>query len=321
MREDEFEVLSRPFATCEIKNAIMSMEAYKAPGPDGFQPLFYQRFWDTVSPSLIWLVQDVLSGVDFPEGLNDAYLVLIPKCDVPEKANQFRPIGLCNIVYKVVTKVLVNRLKPVLPSLISPTQCSFVPNRQIIDNVVIMQEMLHTMRRKQSKKGSMEVKIDFEKAYHRLKWPFIWDSLLELRLPQQIVDVVMQCITSTKLQILWNGEPMEAFSHSRGIRQGDPLSPYLYVICMERLTHLIEREVRFGGWKPLRASRYWPPISNLAFADDLILFGDGSLEQAGSLKKCLDLFCEASGSKGSLAKSKTFARPYLWKLQKIWERI
>ena len=212
-------------------------------------------------------------------------------------------------MYKVITKVLVNRLKPVLPSLISPIQCNFVPNRQIIDNVIIMQEMLHTLRRKQGKKGSMVVKIDFEKAYDRLKCPFIRDSLLELRLPQNIVDVVMHCITSTKLQTLWNGEPMEAFYPSRGIRQGDPLSPYLYVICMERLTHLIEREVQMGSWRPLRASRYGPALSNLAFADDLILFGDASLEQAETMKKCLDTFCATSGSKVSLSKSKIYFSP------------
>ena len=83
MSDNEFEVLNRPFAACEVKYALMSMDAYKAPGPDGFQPLFYQRFWETVSPSLIQLVHDVLRGVDFPDGLNDAYLVLIPKNDVP----------------------------------------------------------------------------------------------------------------------------------------------------------------------------------------------------------------------------------------------
>lgn len=193
MRDDEFETLNRPFAPCEVKIALMSMEVYKAPGPDDFQPLFYRKFWETISLTLIRLVQEGLNEVNFPEGLNNAYLVLIPKCDVPEKANQFRPMGLCNIVYKVVTKVLVNRLKPVLPSLISPTQCSFVTNRQITDNVIIVQEMLHTMRRKQGKKkGTMVIKIDFEKAYDRLRWPFIRESLLELRLPQQLVDVVMK---------------------------------------------------------------------------------------------------------------------------------
>lgn len=152
----------------------------------------------------------------------------------------------------------------------------------------------------------MAIKIDFEKAYDRLRWSFLRESLLELSLPQQMVDVVMTCLTSAKLRILWNGEPLDAFQPTRGIRQGDPLSPYLYVICMERLSHLIEREVQLGSWKPSRASRNGPQISNLAFADDLILFGEASVAQAEIMMKCLNQFCEASGSKVSIAKSRIF---------------
>ena len=211
-----------------------------------------------------------------------------------------------SIIYKLVTKVIVNRLKHILPQLISPTQCSFVPGRQITDNVIIVQEMLHTMRSKQGRKGFMAIKIDFEKAYDRLRWAFIRDSLLELCLPQLMVDLIMNCITSAKLQVLWNGEPTPQFSPSRGIRQGDPLSPYLYVICMERLAHLIDKEVRSGGWKPVRASRHGPPISNLAFADDLILFSEASVAQAEVIMNCLDKFCQASGSKVSRSKSQIF---------------
>lgn len=129
---------------------------------------------------------------------------------------------------------------------------------------------------------------------------------MELRLPQHLVDIVMQCITSAKMQILWNGEPMEGFSPSRGIRQEDPLSPYLYVICMERLAHLIDREVSIGSWKPVKASRHGPTISNLAFADDLILFCEASAEQAVIMQRCLNLFCEASGIKVSIDKSRVY---------------
>lgn len=170
------EQLAREVAPCEIWAAVKDMKAFKAPGPDGFQPLFYQKFWDVGHPNVISLVKDVLEGRDFPEGLNDAFLVLIPKVDAPSKANQFRPIGLCNIVYRIVTKVIVNRLKSILPIIISPTQCSFVPKRQITDNIIIVQEMLHTMRSKQGRVGSMVMKMNFEKAYDRLRWDFIRKS-------------------------------------------------------------------------------------------------------------------------------------------------
>lgn len=114
----------------------------------------------------------------------------------------------------------------------------------------------------------------------------------------------MTCITSARLQIIWNGEPMEEFSPSRGIRQGDPLSPYLYVICMEILAHLIDLEVNRGQWNPVKTSRNGPPVSNLAFADDLILFCEATVDQARVMQRCLDSFCAASGSKVSIDKSR-----------------
>lgn len=142
----------------------------------------------------------------------------------------------------------------------SPTQCSFVPRRQITDNIIIVKEMLHTMRKKQGISGYMALKINFKIAYDRLWWSFIHESLLEMWLPLIMFDVIIKSITSISLQILWNGEPTNSFSQSRGIRQGDPISPYIYVICMERLTHLIEREVDVGAWKPVQASRNRPKI-------------------------------------------------------------
>lgn len=162
------------------------------------------------------------------------------------------------------------------------------------------------MRRKQGAVGFMAIKIDFEKAYDRLWWSFIKESLMELRLPIRMIELIMQCVCSTNLQILWNGEPTDAFKPSRGIRQGDPLSPYLYVICMESLSHLIESATQLGVWKPVRASRNGPPVSNLAFADDLILFGEATVDQAAIISACLDQFCDASGSKVSHSKSRVY---------------
>lgn len=104
------------------------------------------------------------------------------------------------------------------------------------------------MRKKQGATGYMALKIDFEKAYDRLRWSFIRESLVDMCLRQQLIEIVMQCVNSPSLQILWNGEPTESFTPSRVIRQGDPLSPYLYVICMERLNHIIETAIQLGAW-------------------------------------------------------------------------
>ncbi|XP_021717958.1 uncharacterized protein LOC110685744 [Chenopodium quinoa] len=298
---EQWRLLTRPYTHAEIDAVIKDMAALKAPGPDGYQALFYQKNWDLVASSVYRSIIPVLEGKGMPANFNDTFIALIPKFEKPELASQFRPIGLCNVAYKMVTKVLVNRIKTILPTLISNTQLSFVPGRQITDNIVIMQEVLHTMRRKQGKKGYMEIKIDFEKAYDRLRWSFIRDTLVQMNLPITMIEVIMECITTTSLQVLWNGEPSSSFKPSRGVRQGDPLSPYIFVMCMERLYQTIEATIVNGYWKPIRASREGPLLSNLFFADDIVLFAEATIDQASLIQACLERFCQASGQKQDIA--------------------
>ena len=116
----------------------------------------------------------------------------------------------------------------------------------------------------------------------------------------------MNCLNCSSFGVLWNGEKTEAFSSSRGVRQGDPLSPYLFVLCMERLNQIIEDAISRGSWKPATSSRGVPPLSRLFFTDDLLLFGEATVEQARVIKQCLDMFCAASGEKVSTHKSMVF---------------
>lgn len=108
------------------------------------------------------------------------------------------------------------------------------------------------------------------------------------------------------MQVLWNGEPTDTFTPSRGIRQGDPLSPYIFVLCMERLNQIIEESIIANKWQPIRASRNGPKLSNLCFADDIILFAEANIEQATIIHQCLQRFCSASGSKISYGKSRVY---------------
>lgn len=183
----EWDLLASPYSTVEIDLVIKQMDALKAPGPDGYQALFFQKNWELLARSVHEMVLSVLEGKGMPAKLNDTHIVLIPKIDHPELASQFRPLGLCNVTYKIITKVIINLIKPLLPSLISNTQSSFVPGRQITDNIVIMQEVIHTMKRKQGTKGIMALKIDFEKAYDRLRWSFIRDTLLQMNMPLLLI--------------------------------------------------------------------------------------------------------------------------------------
>jgi len=303
------QILEGTFSSQDVYSALKDMQPFKAPGPDGFHAFFFQRYWPVVQEEVCRTVLNVLHGYPMPRGLNDTFVVLIPKVPNPETVTQFRPIGLCNVIYKLITRCIVNRLKLVLPYLISPMQSSFVPGRQITDNVIIMQEILHSMKRKTGQKGWMAIKLDLEKAYDRLRWTFLKDTLAKMHLPELLIDVIMACVSSCTLNILWNGTPTKTFRPTRGIRQGDPLSPYLFVACMERLSQLIETQCLQGNWQAIPLVRNGTRISHLMFADDVVLLGEATRTQAHTIKNCLTEFCNASGQKISLAKSKVFFSP------------
>ncbi|KAG7578919.1 Reverse transcriptase domain [Arabidopsis thaliana x Arabidopsis arenosa] len=298
--------LSRSFVAEEVEKAIRSMGKFKSPGPDGYQPIFYQQCWETVGESVIKLVLEFFENLELPMNLNDALVVLLPKVGKPEKITQFRPISLCNVLFKIITKTMVERLKPVMSKLIGPAQASFIPGRVSTDNIVLVQEAVHSMRRKKGRKGWMLLKLDLEKAYDRIRWDFLEDTLRAAGFSEVWVTRIMQCVTGPSMRLLWNGEKTDAFKPLRGLRQGDPLSPYLFVLCMERLCHLIERSIDDKKWKPISLSRGGPKLSHICFADDLILLAEASVTQIKVIRGVLEKFCMASGQKVSLEKSKIF---------------
>ncbi|XP_057444772.1 uncharacterized protein LOC130737018 [Lotus japonicus] len=173
----------------------------------------------------------------------------------------------------------------------------------------IKEEVLHFMRYLKRKKGWLAIKVDLEKAYDRLDWNFLRDTLLEVGLEQQLCDLILNCVSLSSFQIMFNGSKTDSFTPTRGIRQGDPLSPYLFVLCMERLAHHIQREVDNSNWKPIYLSKHGPPITHLFFADDLLLFGEAYPPQVNIMMKCLDEFSKASGQKVSKNKSHMFISP------------
>ena len=154
----------------------------------------------------------------------------------------------------MITKIIVARLRPYLDKLISPMQTTFVTGRKGIENIIIAQEIIHGLGKKKGRTGYMALKIDLEKAYDKLEWSFIRDMLIWVNLPMDIIDLIMSCVSTVSTSILFNGEALDPIFSSRDIRQGDPISPYLFILCMDYLGQLIEGKCSENLWQPMKAS-------------------------------------------------------------------
>lgn len=244
-----------------------------------------------------------------PSHLNESIICLIPKGEQPDSLSKFRPISLCNVLLKVVSKVLANRLKAVLPTLTGQFQSSFISGRSTTDNIIVAQEMVHSLGKRKGKDGGFVLKLDLEKAFDRVDWGFLAEVLQVTGFNSTLVSLILQCITSVSLSISWNGELLESFQPTRGLRQGDPLSPYLFVLCMEVLSQQIDGAVLRKEWMALKPVPKGPKISHIFFADDLLLFGKASFSQARLMEHVLAGFCHISGQRISRQKSKIWFSP------------
>lgn len=245
------EGLLKEFTDEEIKQGLDGIGDLKAPRQDGMPALFYKKFWTTVGEDVTREVKHFLNGGPMPESWNDTVVVLIPKVQNPEKLTDLRPISLCNVVYKIASKVLSNRLKIILRDIISQNQSAFVPGRLITDNVLIAYEMTHFMQTKRGGgDGYATLKLDMSKAYNRVEWSFVEKIMRKLGFHDRWIALIMRCIRTVNYRIKVNGELTEQIRPTRGLRQGDPISPYLFLLCAEGFSALLnaaESECRLQG--------------------------------------------------------------------------
>jgi hypothetical protein len=299
--------LMKEFRREEINIALNQMAPLKAPGPDGFNACFFQTNWATIGDEVCSVVLNILNSGVMPSELNMTHIALIPKKKDPLCVSDFRPISLCNVLYKIVSKVLANRLKKILPYIISPTQSAFLPGRLITDNILAAFETLHTMHTgMRGKKGFMAVKLDMSKAYDRVEWRFLEAVMKRMGFDSKWIKLIMMCVTSTQFAVLVNGNPCGKFFPSRGIRQGDPISPYLFILCAEALSSLLSQATQEGLLTGVPSSKRGPRISHLFFADDSLLFCRASMTQWTNLINILNVYEEASGQQMNQSKTSIF---------------
>ena len=288
--------LIREFTAPEVELAIKQMAPTKAPGPDGMPPVFYQKYWHVVGSDVTKAVLSCLNSGRILHSINHTFITLIPKIKCPERVTDFRPISLCNVIYKLISKVLANRLKIILPHIVSNSQSAFVPGRLITDNVLVAFETLHYMHHnKIGRDGAMALKLDMSKAYDRVEWRFLEKIMSKMGFHQNWISLMTECISTVSYSILVNGEPHGYIQPSRGLRQGDPLSPYLFLLCAEGLHSIIQKARMDGDIQGISLCRGGPKVTHLFFADDSLLFSKATPRACETIQGILSQYEKASG--------------------------
>ncbi|PNY14016.1 ribonuclease H [Trifolium pratense] len=250
-----FQELSKEFTKDEVFQAIKDMKSLAAPA------LFYHNYWEIIGEEVTNMVLDVLNNNGDPSHLNSTYICLIHKIKNPSSPSDFRPISLCNVTLKIITKTIANRIKHTLTDVISPNQSAFIKGRLITDNTLIASEIFHYLDHTKRKNGFAGIKTDMAKTYDREFYP------------------------------------------KTGLRQGDPLSPYLFIICADVLSGLISKAQQQKHIHGIMISHGAPEISHLFFVDDSLMFCRATTKEMSTIHNIIQTYQNASGQLVNLSKS------------------
>lgn len=222
----------RPIMKEDVKNAIFDIGEEKSAGPDGFTSSFFRAAWDVIGDDIFLAIQDFFRNGNLLREINHTVISLLPKVSTPKGITDYRPISCCNVLYKCISKILANRIKEGLNFIVSGNQSAFVPGRSISDSILLTQELIKNYH---IDRGipRCAFKIDIQKAYDTVNWTFLRNILTFFGFHVKMVDWIMTCVSSTSFSINVNGELHGFFKGERGLRQGDPISPYLFTLVME----------------------------------------------------------------------------------------
>ncbi|KAL6228109.1 hypothetical protein ACLB2K_002063 [Fragaria x ananassa] len=288
----------------EVWNALSQMKPTKAPGPDGFAPCFYQRFWSIIGRDVVQAIRAFLESEERLREINYTHVTLIPKVKTPDTMNQLRPISLCNVLYKIGSKVLANRMKPMLESIISESEIAFVLGRHISDNSIIAFEVSHYLKRLYgSGDGYAALKLDMSKAYDRVEWSFLEGIMRQMGFDRRWIEMVLRCVQTVSYSFVVNGEVRGMVQPQRGLRQGDSISPYLFLLCAEAFSRLIMEAEARGHLHGVKIYPRAPTISHLLFADDSFVFFRATEEECETVREVLLKYEMVTGQQVNFQKS------------------
>ncbi|KAM0036124.1 putative RNA-directed DNA polymerase [Helianthus debilis subsp. tardiflorus] len=298
------EDMVRRFSKDEIKNAVFECGTDKAPGPDGFNFHFVQKFWVDLESDFYSIFTEFYdTGYINPE-CSTSFITLIPKCKNPVSMKDYRPINLIGMISKVISKVLANRIKNVMGDVISESQTAFVKDRYILDGPLILNEVIAWLKRRDKK--AFLLKIDFEKAYDNVNWVFLISIMEQMGFPNRWCMWIMGILQSARSSILVNGSPTFEFKCQKGLRQGDSLSPFLFLVVMEALSCVLNKAVSIGEFQGVRLDKDGTVISHLFYADDALILGDWSDVNVIKVARILRCFHICSGLRININKSNLY---------------
>ena len=290
------------FTEEEVKAAVWECEGSKSPSPDGFNFNFLKNCWDFLKKDIMDAIHHFEATGCVPKGCKASFIALVPKIREPLTLDQYRPFSLVGAIYKIITKVLAGRIKSVLPTIIDVSQTAFLKGRGLLDTVLVANEVVEDLRR-YGRRGVC-LKVDFEKAYDSVRWAFLLDMLNRLGFHSKWISWIKGCLESSSVSVLVNGSPTEEFKPSRGLRQGDPLAPFLFLIVVEGLSRLVRQANKLKILNGVKVGRCEAEVCVSQFADDKLFMCDDSYRNIITIKAILRGFEIASGLKVNFHKSK-----------------
>ena len=304
----------------EIYQVICSMEHNSSPGPDGFGGVFYMKCWKIIGETVVQAVQSFFSNGYIPPHFNSNLMVLIPKVDGADSVAQLRPIALANFAFKIITKLLADRLGNIATKIISHNQSAFLKGRTIADPIILTSESINLLDRR-CKKGNIAIKFDVRKAFDTLDWGFLLRVLKAFGFSSLFVLWIKAILESAHLSVLINGSVEGFFQCSRGVRQGDPLSPLLFCLAEEVLSRGLSNLVEEQKIDLMATPLGIVPPSHVLFADDIMVFMRATKRSLRNLMKFMEEYGLNSGQRVNKAKSLVFLGNHAYRHRIVIKRI